>query len=125
VIPGVCLAQTVGDVTSKGGQQLGPAEVKQIFAAPVVMKGKAANSEFKFAHKTDGTFSGEANWAAGTLPLSGTWNINDKGQYCATVIQPSAPARETCMFLYKSGDEYFAAPDNEPTTVARVRSFEK
>ena len=45
---------------------------------------KSANGESRTHYKKDGTLDAVISGAMGSLPLNGTWKVDDKGQLCRT-----------------------------------------
>jgi hypothetical protein len=77
-----------------------------------------------FQFKPDGKWSGTVAPPDGSVGLVGTWNINDKGQFCYTGYYNRGGTLEACLFIFLRGTQHYAASSKtNGERIATLRTF--
>ena len=103
---------SVADVKTKNGVQLSAEDLKRLMPGAKVVSYTNAGSTRRWENNTDGTFvassdsKGSASGRARPSSGNGTWRVDDKGRYCATIQWP-ASFEEWCRYIFKVGDKYY------------------
>ena len=128
IFAGAAFAQAnVGELSQQGGKKMSKEELQQLHEGGVRFKGVIlSGAQFSQKHAPDGSVSGSAQNFRGSTGIVGKWNISDTGQLCLDLrFVASGTTSDTCRFVWKIGDKYYAAENDEPATVVQVRQFEK
>lgn len=126
LVAGSCWAQAnVGELIKQGAQKLSKEDLQKLHEGGVTQSGALVNgTPYTEQHRPDGTISGRAG-SSGQFSLGGTWKIDDAGKLCLDVVPQSGPRLTSCAFIWKAGDKYFVAPNDDPNTAVRERKYTK
>jgi hypothetical protein len=118
---------TVGDVMDKGGRKLTKEEVQKLFSGATVsgfQGGKFPNTRFRNQTSPNGSVSGDA-WHGDVwfTKISGTWSVNDAGQFCQDLRNDQGYKIMGCFFYYSIGDRFYAAAGTERSMPVDARQF--
>jgi hypothetical protein len=117
---------TVGDVMDKGGKKLTKEEVQKLASGATVsgFQNNHPNIRFRNQLLPNGSVSGDAwNGDAWFTKISGTWSVNDAGQFCQDLRNDQSGKITGCVYYYAVGDRFYAATGTDRSTPANVRQF--
>jgi hypothetical protein len=102
----------LGEILDRNAQRLSKADLEQLLPGATIAS-KGQKSDRSWSNNEGGKVRGSISGAfhQRTFPIHGSWEINDKGQYCVDLtLDIPRPANEKwCRFIYKLGDEHYAA----------------
>jgi hypothetical protein len=118
---------TVGDVVDKGGKKLTKDEVQKLASGAIVsgfQGGNFPNTRFRNQLSPNGSVSGDA-WHGDVwfTKISGTWSVNDAGQYCNDLKNDQGIKIVGCFFYYSLGDRLYSAAGTDRSVPVNVRQF--
>jgi hypothetical protein len=118
---------TVGDVVDKGGKKLTKEEVRKLFSGATVsgfQGGNFPNTRFRNQISPNGSVSGDA-WHGDVwfTKISGTWSVNDAGQFCNDLRNDQGGKITGCSFYYSIGDRFYAAAGADRSIPVNARQF--
>jgi len=108
IAQGVSLA----DVKARNGVQLSAEDLQKLMPSAKVVSYTNAGSTRRWENNPNGTFvassdsKGSSSGRSRPSSGNGTWRIDDKGTYCATIQWPATP-EEWCRYIFKVGDKYY------------------
>ena len=70
------------ELIAQGAKQLSAAELRQLLSGKEISGPTFGQSTIAWTLKPDGSFSGWGQNMQGEAQNWGTWNVNDKGQFC-------------------------------------------
>ncbi|MBV9330078.1 MAG: hypothetical protein JOZ55_00840 [Alphaproteobacteria bacterium] len=90
---------------------------------------KSANGESRTHYKKDGTLDATLSSPLGSITLSGTWKLNDKGELCRTYSNPPPmlPIPNplcTPFTQHKVGDSWTVKIGDQSRTVTLVQGIQ-
>ncbi len=132
----VVLAQqpiiTVGDLLGAGGRKLTRDEIHKVVTDATVSGVVPANPsrQSEMNYKKDGSASGRSSGGEGvgsTYGLSGTWTVNDQGQFCLKVNRSTDGADRSppCFYWFVLNERYYTTSSDEKTSRAFIRDIKR
>jgi hypothetical protein len=114
---------TVGDVLDRGGKKLTKEEVQKLYTGATVSGVQAGKPEVTFQnkHMPDGSVTGNG-WRSGvfTGTFSGTWYMNDNGQFCYNLVNGTI---HNCFYYFQLSNRYYAALTDARSAPVYERQF--
>ena len=122
---------TLAEVKTKNAVQLSADELKQLMPGAKVVSRTNAGSTRTWENNANGTFvassdgKGTSGGGARRSSGNGTWRVEDKGTYCATIEWGAMSHEEWCRYIFKAGDKYYGFGRLVDTAQASEFEFSK
>ena len=118
---------TVGDLIGHGGKMLTKEEARKLFSGATVsgfQGGRFPDTRFRNQIAPNGTVAGDA-WHGDVwfTKISGTWSINDAGQFCQDLRNDQGGKIVGCFFYYSIGNLFYSAQSMDLSTPVYARQF--
>lgn len=107
---------TLADIKAQNAQLLTKAELEQLLPG-ATNRSETQRAVRSWKHAADGKLDansrikpGQARSGGGQGAgsfASGTWRVNEEGQYCVEIIWPHSNDEKWCRHVYRVGDHYY------------------
>src|SRR5271155_2069339 len=122
---------TLADVKAKSAVQLSADDLKQLLPGSKVVNQDIAGSTRRWENSPSGDIrassdgrGGPANGRSSPVSGSGTWKIDERGAYCVH-IRWNRRTEDSCQYIFKAGDRYYAFDTLEDTAQASEFEFSR
>jgi hypothetical protein len=115
---------TVGALLDSGGKKLTKDELLKVITGATT-RGVSTNFPRKLfiTYKEDKSFTGSSTDLTGGSPrgVFGTWDVDDKGNFCANVRNTNGANDNVCNPWFRLGEKYYSSRSDERNELVNVR----